>query len=71
MNIDLKGKRVIVTGASRGIGLAIASAFAREGARVAICARSQEAVDAAAETLRESAEQVLARVVDVTDTKGV
>lgn len=71
MNIDLRGKRVIVTGASRGIGLAIASAFALEGARVAICARSQDAVDAAAAKLRESAEQVLARVVDVTDTQGV
>ncbi|CAM3814087.1 hypothetical protein SAMN05216475_3195 [Pseudomonas synxantha] len=71
MNIDLRGKRVIITGASRGIGLAIASAFALEGARVAICARSQDAVDAAAAKLRESAEQVLARVVDVTDTQGV
>lgn len=71
MNIDLKGKRVIVTGASRGIGLAIAGAFAREGARVAICARSQQAIDAAAEPMRETAEQVLAHAVDVTDTPGV
>lgn len=71
MNIDLRGKRVIVTGASRGIGLAIATAYALEGARVAICARSQDAVDAAAEKLRETAEQILARVVDVTDTQGV
>jgi len=71
MNIDLRAKRVIVTGASRGIGLAIARAFALEGARVAICARSQEAVDTAAEALRENAQDVLARVVDVTDTQGV
>ena len=41
MNIDLSDKRVIVTGASRGIGRAIARAFAAEGARVAICARSE------------------------------
>ena len=71
MNIDLSGKRVIVTGASRGIGLAIARAFALEGARVAICARSQEAVDSAAAELQQSAQAVLARVVDVTDTLGV
>lgn len=71
MNIDLRGKRVIVTGASRGIGLAIASAYALEGARVAICARSRDAVEATAEKLRETAEHILARVVDVTDTQGV
>ncbi|MEE1924549.1 SDR family oxidoreductase [Pseudomonas sp. 148P] len=71
MNIDLSGKRVIVTGASRGIGLAIARAFALEGARVAICARSLEAVREAASQLQENAQEVLARAVDVTDTQGV
>jgi NAD(P)-dependent dehydrogenase (short-subunit alcohol dehydrogenase family) len=44
----LKGKSAIVTGASRGIGKAIAHAFAREGADVIVCSRKQEAVDAAA-----------------------
>ena len=43
MNIDLSKRRVIVTGASRGIGYAIASAFAENGARVAICARDAKA----------------------------
>lgn len=71
MNIDLSGKRVIVTGASRGIGLAIAKAFAGEGARVAICARSEEAVSLAGEALTGQAEAVIARAVDVTDTVGV
>lgn len=71
MNIDLNGKRVIVTGASRGIGLAIAKAFAAEGARVAICARSEEAVSLAGEALAGPAEAVIARAVDVTDTVGV
>ncbi|MFV0926599.1 short-chain dehydrogenase [Pseudomonas sp. 1239] len=71
MNIDLSGKRVIVTGASRGIGLAIARAFALEGARVAICARNVEAVREAATHLQEHAQAVLARAVDVTDTQGV
>ncbi|MEH6482992.1 MULTISPECIES: SDR family oxidoreductase [Pseudomonas] len=71
MNIDLNGKRVIVTGASRGIGLAIARAFAQEGARVAICSRSLDAVNSAAAQLQQNAQAVLARVVDVTDTVGV
>lgn len=71
MNIDLSDKRVIVTGASRGIGLAIARAFAAEGARVAICARSWEAVEAAGQELAEKAAGVIARAVDVTDTDGV
>lgn len=71
MNIDLSGKRVIVTGASRGIGFAIAKAFAAEGARVAICARSEEAIAQAGQSLGGHAEAVIARAVDVTDTAGV
>jgi 3-oxoacyl-[acyl-carrier protein] reductase len=71
MQIDLSGKRVIVTGASRGIGLAIARAFAAEGARVAICARTAEAVEAAGGELAHGAQAVIARAVDVTDSDGV
>lgn len=71
MLIDLTSKRVIVTGGSRGIGRAIATAFAQEGARVAICARSQAALDAVAEELQQFTDAVIARVVDVTDTPAV
>src|SRR3546814_16476780 len=71
MNIDLSAKRVIITGASRGIGLAIARAFAAEGARVAICARSETAVHEAAKELSQHAPAVIARDVDVTDSEGV
>ena len=46
MDLDVKGKRVIVAGASRGIGRSIALAFAQGGARVSICARGAEALEA-------------------------
>src|SRR5579864_6016228 len=47
----LKDKVAIVTGASRGIGRAIAQAFAREGATVVICGRKQETLDQVAAEL--------------------
>ncbi|HEY7293997.1 MAG TPA: SDR family NAD(P)-dependent oxidoreductase, partial [Dehalococcoidia bacterium] len=48
MDLHLRGKKVIVTGASKGIGLGIARAFAEEGADVVLCARSEEALKRAA-----------------------
>src|ERR1700761_1218191 len=72
MQIDLSSKRVIVTGASRGIGRAIARAFAAEGARVAICARTSADLEAVAQDLKvRGASAVIAQSVDVTDTEGV
>lgn len=72
MKIDLSSKRIIVTGASRGIGQAIARAFAAEGARVAICARTVADVEIAGGDLMQfGAQEVIARSVDVTDTAGV
>lgn len=72
MHIQLTDKRVIVTGGSRGIGRAIARAFAAEGARVAICARTEADVQAAgADLLARGAQAVIARAVDVTDTAAV
>jgi NAD(P)-dependent dehydrogenase (short-subunit alcohol dehydrogenase family) len=72
MHIDLNGKRVIVTGASRGIGRATATAFAREGVRLAVCSRSQDTLDAVAEELRaQGAADVIAVALDVRDTASV
>ena len=46
MDLQLKGKLALVSGSTAGIGLAIASALAQEGARVIVNGRKQEAVDA-------------------------
>jgi NAD(P)-dependent dehydrogenase (short-subunit alcohol dehydrogenase family) len=53
MELGLKLKNVLVTGGSKGIGLACARAFLAEGARVAIVSRSQENLDAARKVLKE------------------
>ena len=47
MDLDVRDKRVVVAGGSRGIGRSIALAFAQGGARVSICARGAEALEAA------------------------
>ncbi len=58
----LNGKVAIVTGASRGIGRAIAEAFVREGARVAICGRKQETLDQVARELGPSVKAIACHV---------
>jgi 3-oxoacyl-[acyl-carrier protein] reductase len=67
MEFGLRGKSVIVTGASRGIGRAIALAFADEGANVAICARGQQALDATREDIAARGVRAFAQVTDVGD----
>lgn len=72
MHIDLSAKRVIVTGASRGIGHATAAAFAREGVRLAICSRSEQTLAVVAEEMRAlGAAEVIAVALDVRDTAAV
>ncbi len=59
------GKTAVVTGASVGIGRAVASALGRRGAQVAICARTENSLREAAETLRGEGIEVLAAACDV------
>jgi NAD(P)-dependent dehydrogenase (short-subunit alcohol dehydrogenase family) len=67
----LSGKTVMITGASRGLGRALAGAAAREGASLAICARRGEALESATETCRAFGVEVLAVLADVSDAADV
>ena len=64
MELGLTGKRVAITGGSRGIGRAIATRMLEEGASVAICARGQEGVEEALAAL-EGKGTIIGQAVDV------
>jgi 3-oxoacyl-[acyl-carrier protein] reductase len=65
MNLDVKDKRVIVAGGSRGIGRSIALAFAESGAHVSICARGAEALEATRKELTAFGGKVHAATCDL------
>lgn len=74
MNLGLKGKRALVTGGSRGNGLAIALALADEGCNIAICSRSRQRIDKALAKIEARGVQSIGITADVLskeDTKHV
>ncbi|WP_432970891.1 SDR family NAD(P)-dependent oxidoreductase [Dactylosporangium sp. CA-233914] len=72
MRLGLEGRRALVTGATKGIGFAVAQELLREGVDVTICARTPAEVDAAAERLAADGDgRVHARACDVTDAEQV
>jgi 3-oxoacyl-[acyl-carrier protein] reductase len=67
VDLDLAGRRVAITGGTRGIGAAIAAAFADEGAAVALCARDGDAVEEAVAGLAARGVPAWGRPLDVAD----
>ena len=69
--VDLAGKRVLLTGASSGIGEAAAEKFARRGARVVVIARRQELLDALVERITRDGGDAKAHAADLSDLDAV
>ena len=71
MDLDLDGKKVVITGGSKGIGLGCAVALAREGCRVHLAARDQATLDQAESQIREIVEGVTvnSHAVDLSKTE--
>jgi 3-oxoacyl-[acyl-carrier protein] reductase len=71
MDLGLQGRVALVTAASKGMGKACAVQFAAEGARVAICARTEADIKTVADEIRKAGGEVLAMRADVTKSADV
>jgi NAD(P)-dependent dehydrogenase (short-subunit alcohol dehydrogenase family) len=70
-SLRLDGRRALITGASRGLGLASAAALASAGAEVVLLARGGSEVEAAATAIRNTGGVAIPAVMDVTDTETI
>jgi 3-oxoacyl-[acyl-carrier protein] reductase len=71
METGLSGRVALVTGASKGLGLAIAKALRSEGAHVVLVARDQAGLDAAAATFEDGSGELLTIAADITSSESV
>jgi NAD(P)-dependent dehydrogenase (short-subunit alcohol dehydrogenase family) len=71
LDLGLNGKTALVTGGSKGIGLACTRALAREGVRVAIAARDRQSLDEAVASCRREGLEVYAESVDLRDPDAI
>ncbi len=72
MDLMIKGKVAVVVAASKGLGRAVAEAFANEGVNLAICSRNKERINAAANYIQsEYKVKVLPLVCDVTNPSAI
>ena len=72
MNLGFEGKVAMVSGASRGLGFAVAHALAAEGAKVSVSSRNAQAIQKSAERIhKETGAEVLAMAVDVRSAANI
>lgn len=71
MKYDLNGKKAIITGSTRGIGLAIATLFARNGADISITSRNPDMVGNTRQVLKEFGVKVYSEAIDIADQQAL